>query len=64
MIDQIQADLFKEDSNWNVVLFRLLNLIGAHPSGFIKKTGTSDCACSGQRGMLFQRIGPVVVIFN
>lgn len=35
MIEQIMMDLYKADSEWNIVLLRYFNPIGAHPSGLI-----------------------------
>lgn len=35
MIEQILTDLHTADHNWNVVLLRYFNPIGAHPSGLI-----------------------------
>ena len=35
MIEQILTDLHTSDPNWNVVLLRYFNPIGAHPSGLI-----------------------------
>jgi UDP-glucose 4-epimerase len=35
MIEQIMCDLAKADPEWNVVLLRYFNPIGAHPSGLI-----------------------------
>lgn len=34
-IEHILKDLYKSDKNWNVVLLRYFNPIGAHPSGLI-----------------------------
>lgn len=35
MMEEILKDLYKSDNQWNVVLFRYFNPIGAHPSGVI-----------------------------
>lgn len=35
MIEDIMMDLYKSDSNWNIVLLRYFNPIGAHQSGKI-----------------------------
>jgi len=35
MIEQILTDLHASDSDWNVVLLRYFNPVGAHPSGLI-----------------------------
>ena len=35
MIEQILTDLHTADPEWNVVLLRYFNPIGAHPSGLI-----------------------------
>ncbi len=35
MIEQILLDLHNSDKNWNIVLLRYFNPIGAHPSGII-----------------------------
>ena len=35
MIEDILKDLFEADKNWNVVLLRYFNPVGAHPSGQI-----------------------------
>ena len=35
MLEQVLMDLQKSDSEWNVVLLRYFNPIGAHPSGLI-----------------------------
>lgn len=35
MLEQVMTDLQKADSEWNVVLLRYFNPIGAHPSGSI-----------------------------
>jgi UDP-glucose 4-epimerase len=35
MIEQILGDLYTADSEWNIVLLRYFNPIGAHPSGTI-----------------------------
>lgn len=35
MIEQILQDLYRSDSEWNVVLLRYFNPVGAHPSGKI-----------------------------
>lgn len=35
MIEQILMDLCEADKNWNVILLRYFNPIGAHPSGLI-----------------------------
>lgn len=35
MLEQVLTDLQKADSEWNVVLLRYFNPIGAHPSGLI-----------------------------
>ncbi len=35
MIEQIMTDMQKADNEWNVVLLRYFNPIGAHPSGLI-----------------------------
>ena len=33
MLEQILSDLYKADNEWNVILLRYFNPIGAHPSG-------------------------------
>ena len=35
MLEQVLMDLQKSDPEWNVVLLRYFNPIGAHPSGLI-----------------------------
>ena len=35
MIEQILSDLYKADKNWNIVLLRYFNPVGAHQSGLI-----------------------------
>lgn len=35
MIEQILMDLHKSDNEWNIILLRYFNPIGAHPSGLI-----------------------------
>lgn len=35
MIEEIMSDLYKSDNNWNIVLLRYFNPIGAHKSGKI-----------------------------
>lgn len=35
MIEQILSDIYKADNEWNIVLLRYFNPIGAHPSGLI-----------------------------
>ena len=33
MLEQILSDIYKADNEWNVILLRYFNPIGAHPSG-------------------------------
>lgn len=35
MIEEILKDFYKANSNWNIVLLRYFNPVGAHPSGLI-----------------------------
>ena len=35
MIEQILMDLYKSDEEWNIILLRYFNPLGAHPSGLI-----------------------------
>ena len=35
MIEEILTDLYKSDNNWNIVLLRYFNPVGAHSSGLI-----------------------------
>ena len=35
MIEDILRDVFKVNKNWNIVLLRYFNPVGAHPSGLI-----------------------------
>ena len=37
MLEQILSDLYKADHEWNVILLRYFNPIGAHPNGTMEE---------------------------